>query len=127
MSLAYFIVLDRQTPGIDPFVDGKFLAREAGRINQVAGTLGLPLLDDFVDYNSVEELGIDLGDWEGRPSDWFTPKDGLAWVEALIAYFEARPEVLAHPSDVLADLHACREVLETARTVEARWHFAVDF
>ena len=48
MSAAFFIVLDRENPGFDLIVNGKFLAQDAKHLKKVAESLGIWSLEEFV-------------------------------------------------------------------------------
>lgn len=50
MSAAFFIVLDREDPGFDTMVNGKFLAQDAKRLEKIAKLLGLRSLEEYVSY-----------------------------------------------------------------------------
>lgn len=80
MSLAYYIVLDQQNPGFDPFVSGKALAGESRRVNKVAEKLGLRRLDAFA---FDEEPAAELLGTETEIGPWFGADEGVAWVSAL--------------------------------------------
>jgi HPt (histidine-containing phosphotransfer) domain-containing protein len=125
MSLAYYIVLDRDDPGFDPFVNGKFMAAEAKRINKAAKNLGLKRLDDLTSYEELadEDFGLPPEEAEGG---WFDPEEGLAWLAALLERFRQEPKVLKNAEGVIADLEECLGVLEKAKSAGARWHFALD-
>ncbi len=124
MSLAYYIVLDNDDPGFDPFVNGKFLAKEARRVNKAAKKLGLKRLDDLTSYEEIaDEFGIE-GD--AQQDMWFAAEEGIAWTEALIDRFREEPKLLKNPDGVIADLEECLGVLQKAEEIGARWRFSMD-
>ncbi len=125
MSLAYYIVLDQEDPGFDPFVNGKSLASEARWVNQAAKKLGLRRLDDFVSHD--EEPAAELLGVESDMGSWFGADEGVAWVSALLQRLRQDPKPLKDPAGVIADLEECLGVLQKAQGVGARWHFAIDF
>jgi hypothetical protein len=135
VSTAYFIVLDKETPGFDPAVNGKFLARDASRIAKVAKALGLRGLDDYVSYSPEEARGImeDLGATPDQiaanlpEQQWFDPQEGLDFVAKLTAHLKANPSAVKNAKGVLSDLAEYKEVFEQARAVGARWNLRVDF
>ena len=47
MSVAYFIVLNDEDPDFDPFVNGKFVAREASKLDRISKKLGIKKINDF--------------------------------------------------------------------------------
>ena len=56
LSTAYFIVLDREEPGFDPFVDGKVLTKRLGAVNKIARSLGLKQLEDYA-FQDLSDFG----------------------------------------------------------------------
>ncbi len=132
MGAAYYIVLDREMAGIDPFVNGKAVARESDRLAPVTQNLGLRDVNEFVSANpedllaTAEELGIELPN-EPPPEAWFTPEEGLSWVSQLQNHLTANPNEVGDAEAILADLAEYHALLESAQANEARWHFAVDF
>ncbi len=124
MSLAYYIVLDKDDPGFDPFVNGKFLAKEARRVNKGAKKLGLKRLDDLTSYEEIaDEFGIE-GDTQ--QDMWLTAEEGITWTEALIDRFREEPKLLKNPDGVIKDLEECLGVLQKAEQIGARWRFSMD-
>jgi hypothetical protein len=53
MSAAFFIVLDKENPGFDTMVNGKFLAQDAKQLEKVAKSLGIRPLEDYVSYSPM--------------------------------------------------------------------------
>lgn len=45
MSVAYYIVLDNEEPGFETFVNGKFLAHDANKIDAICKKLGIRKFD----------------------------------------------------------------------------------
>ena len=122
MSVAYYIVLDREA-GFDPFINGKSLAKETRRLNKVARLLDLRPIDDYAIY---DEADVDLGAG-GAADEWFSVDEGIAWAAALLVKLGSEPTLVENPSGVVADLEECIAVLERARAAGARWRFALDF
>jgi hypothetical protein len=58
MGAAYYIKLDREIAGLDPFVNGKAIARENERLAQVTQQLGLRDVNEFVSADPDELLAI---------------------------------------------------------------------
>jgi hypothetical protein len=127
MSVAYFIVLDNENPGFDPFVNGKNLAREAGALDVICQQLGLRMFDEFV--------SMDAGEWsddeenEAAPfsHSWYSADEGMTFVTALRDYIIEHPTTVKKPQGVLADLAEYIEVFTAAKRIGAKWHLATDF
>jgi hypothetical protein len=132
VSVAYFIVLDKEKPGFDPSVNGKSLAQDAKRIARIAKELGIPELDEYVSYSPeeargmIEDLGGDPNDVEFPEVKWFSAEDGLAWVAKLTEHVKSHRAAVKNAKGVLSDLEEYAEVLEKAKKAGARWRLQVD-
>ena len=130
MGAAYFIVLDKAD--IDAFVNGKAIAREARRLTRVAMSIGLRPIDDFVSFNgdefetSVEEFRVE-GVITLTNQQWFTPEEGLAWVDAMCEHIKSNPKAVKDPEGILSDLGEYERVLHLAKDAQSRWHLSVDY
>lgn len=129
MSTAYYIVLDREEPGFDTFVNGKALAKAASALETLCAKLNLPNLDAFVSFS-----GDELGDLLDEPIDmpdtnetWFTPEEGLQCFSQLEAYLRDNPKAVKNSAAVLEDLGEFIAVLDKTQAIGARWHLALDF
>lgn len=129
MSVAYYIVLDNDDPGFDPFVNGKFLAKETERLDAICEKLGIKKLDDFLamseeDLSDMLDEDIELPESEGE--QWFSAEEGIAFIAALTAYLSAHSTAVKNTKGVLEDLAEYAEVLEKAKTIGAKWHVNMD-
>lgn len=137
MGAAFFIVLDREAPGFETFVNGKSLAKDTEGLDRIAEALGIRLLGEFVSYSPedaramMEELGADpveIDMTELPDQKWYDPADGLTWVRQMMStYLQANPSTLKNPEGVLHDLHEYQAVLEQAQAAGIRWNLQVDF
>lgn len=125
MSVAYFLVLDNPSPGFDTFVNGKFVGKEADRLNRIARELGLKSIDDFVSMDAFD-VEDDLGDMPEMEQVWFEPDEGLTWVQSLADHIRNHSQGLKNPKGVLDDLAEYIHVLKQAETAGCRWRFEVD-
>jgi hypothetical protein len=136
MSAAFFIVLDRENPGFDTMVNGKFLSQDSKRLEKVANSLGIRPLEEYVSY-SPEEARAMMEDFGSSPEEiaavklpeqqWFDAQEGLDFVAMLSKHIKANPKEVRNAKGVLADLQEYKEVFEKARAVGARWNLQVDF
>jgi hypothetical protein len=136
MSAAFFIVLDREDPGFDTMVNGKFLSQDAKRLEKIAKSLGMRPLEAYVSYSPeearamMEDMGTDPNEIEGMElpeQKWYDPQDGLDWVSEVSAHVRANPSSVKNAKGVLADLDEYRTVFEQAKSIKARWNLQVDF
>ena len=121
MSVAYFVVLNVDDPGFDPFVDGKVFTKHLDRINQIAATMGLPAFEDYASQDLSEFGGPEAGD------AWFDPADGISWVEAVTAHLRSDPTAVADSDEVLEDLDDYLRVFREADKRGLQWHLELDF
>jgi hypothetical protein len=135
MSTAFFIVIDNDDPGFDTLANGKFLARDARRLEKVAQSLGLRTLDEFVSYSPdearemMQDFGTDpqvIAGMEFPEQQWFDAQESLDFVAKLTAHIQANPSAVKNAKGVLADLAEFKGVLEKARSIGARWNLQVD-
>ena len=129
MSVAYYIVLDSDQPGFDTFVNGKFLAKNAEKLDAICDQLGIPKFDDFI-VMSEDELAdlldenIELPEGEGE--QWSTADEGIAFVTALTEHIKVNPETLSHPQGVLEELAEYADVFKKAKGIGAKWRLYLD-
>ena len=141
MSVAYYIVLNQDIPGLDAEVDGAAMARHHPALEAVADALGLPSLDRFIsiaDDELDELLGADgmadIGDDDADDGiEWCSAQEGLAFFTALAQHIEQQPQALAarqpgaDAAAVLADLADYCRVLQVAAAHDADFYLAIDF
>ncbi|MDH3256446.1 MAG: hypothetical protein OEM27_02415 [Nitrospinota bacterium] len=126
MSTAYFIVLDNEDVDFDSFVNGKFIAQEAEKINIISAKLGLKSIEDFVSQD-LEDFGVESEDLGGFSSKWFDPSEGLEWASKIRERVLHNPGSVKNKDGILEDLNDYINVFENAKKVNAQWHFEIDF
>jgi hypothetical protein len=130
VSVAYFIVLDNEDPEFDTCVNGKSLAKEASRLDPICKKLAIPTFDDFLSA-SAEDLSDMLGEDIQLPEDeeekWFSPEEGISFVNALTEHIKANPKDVKDAEGVLSDLAEYAEVLEKTKSAGAKWRLSLDF
>ena len=127
MSVAFFIVLDRDDVGFDTFVNGKAVAHyldplqrfcEKHRLNTVEDFVSQDMsafMDDFDDIHMPEQEVI-----------WFESEAGLLWLDALIEKLHMDPAAEFPSALIIEDLEEYRNVLIKAQRIDAKWHFEID-
>ena len=130
MSSALYIVLDREVPGLDTFMNGKALAAAEEVVTANCERLGVR---DLWSFYSVDPLDVadplddleDFGDLDVREGPtveaWFPPTDGLTTIRALREALRGKTV-----SAVLSDLSDMERILAEAERAGARWYLAVD-
>ncbi|HEU4635035.1 MAG TPA: hypothetical protein VFS41_02575 [Edaphobacter sp.] len=135
MAASMYIVVEGEDPGFDIFVNGRALARNEDALEKLALRLGVkPLIEFFsADENSMSlliEEGAGNSDLMHRlpPPQWYSARDGLVTVEALIGALEDEPQQLGSEGEhVLSELLEYRRVLRKTGEREMRWHLAVSW
>src|SRR4051812_41595865 len=128
MSSALYIVLDREVPGLDTFMNGKALAAAEEVVTAQCERLGVR---DLWSFYSVDPLDVadplddlddpDVHDVGSVTESWFPPTDGLATIRALREALRGKAV-----SAVLEDLGDMERILAEAERAGARWYLAVD-
>lgn len=133
MGVAFYIVPEREVPGLDVFVDGKPLAHvKHGQLDRLAAQAGVKPLTDFYGMppeeaeSIIEEEGLELPEGGFPPTEWFSAEDGLVTVRGLISYLESNPTAITNTRDVIDDLLGFEEVLGGLASENVRWYLAVD-
>ena len=133
MSAALYIVLEREEPGLETYVDGKALSRAEAELAALAQSLQITPLMDFFSINpeellaNVEGLGADLSEGAAPPEEWFAAAAGLVTVRALLQHVETHLDSFPSGAAVASELTGFAELLEQAEKRGIRWHLAVDY
>jgi hypothetical protein len=135
MSVAYFIVPQKEVPGLDCFIDGKSLAHVRDDvIKKICDEAGVRPWTDFMS-SSAEELAefLDEEDLASLGEDfakeqWFTATDGLKTVRALIAQTSLLESAAdkSYRKGIKSDLKEFEKVLIALKEAKVRWHMSVD-
>jgi hypothetical protein len=130
MSLAWFIVPEREVDGLDHQVDGKALAHAPeAKLDDLCAKLKVPTLMSFFSINPEEMLELfDVEDPGAlAPEQWFKAADGLKTVRALLSHLDKNPKALSKSAAILRDLRDFETVLAGLAKAKVRWHLAIDF
>jgi hypothetical protein len=112
---------------LDPFVNGKAVAKAGEMLDTLAKKKGVPTLMSFFNASPeglagfAEDHGVKLE--QQPPEKWFSAEDGLGTVNSIIKGGEKRQL----DTRTIADLREFQKVLEVAKQNGVGWHLAVDF
>jgi hypothetical protein len=127
LSVAWYIVLERETRGFDHIINGKAVAKAGDQLASLAMEKGLPTLMNFFSASPEELVGFagDHGVSLNQPprQKWFSADDGLKTINGLIDGAEKRKL----DARVIDDLREFKTVLEIAKQNGVAWHLAIDF
>lgn len=136
MSVALYIVCERDVDGFDPFVNGKAVGHaDEETLEAICVEIGVPPLMAFYSENPEvlaefldEELEDEAPSRDELPAEeWFNAGDGLVTVQALADHLEAHPAALPDTAAIVEDLREYAQVLSRLKKEKVRWHFAMDF
>ena len=133
MSVALYIVLEKQIPGFDHRVDGKALGHAGELLDALAEKAGIKPLMKFFSASPAEISefadghGVQRQNYGARfPSEqWFAAEEGLMSIRGLRD--AARNEKIENLERILVDLDEFERVLTMAKHNEVAWHLAVDY
>ena len=130
-----YIVVEGEDPGVDFFVNGRELGRNADALERLDIRLGVrPLLYFFsADCNSLLLL-IEEGAGNSSlleklpPPQWFDGKAGLSTVRPLLQALRDDPQQLGSEGEYLREeLQEFEQVLQKTADRNLRWHLAVSW
>ena len=128
-----YIVISRQTPGVDLQVNGRSLSTHAEFLGNVARDLSVKPLMAFFSIDPeeaaafIDDAGGDSSSMTIEDEEWFDPKLGLATVGALSSYISERASAIEDADGILGDLNEFERVLRQADVHGLGWHVAVDY
>jgi hypothetical protein len=131
MSVALFIVPEREVEGLETFVNGKALGH-SDHLDQLAQRAGVRPLMEFFSPDPAElgalldEEGLDLPAADPSTERWFSAADGLASVRGLLSLLTADPSAVPDGPALIDDLREFESVLDRLASEGVRWHLAID-
>lgn len=136
MGMELYPAFRAPVPGAGFAAEGRSLARDLERLDQLAVSLGLQPLSAFADNREPPDDFEPPADFDGDPDtyvelacgpwqDWFRAADGLRTAEGLLAAIQADPKrmgSMARAEGAVADLEELVRCLRSAaaRDVEFR-------
>ena len=127
MSVAYFIALDNDHVGFDPFVNGKAIAHAFDDITKFCHSNGLKTIEDFHSQDVGELMeGFDDIDIPEQATLWLDAQEGIDWATALLEKIETQKPGFA-TEDIIEELNEYLAVFENAKSAGAKWHLEMDF
>ncbi|MDJ0941183.1 MAG: hypothetical protein QNJ00_15595 [Woeseiaceae bacterium] len=130
MSVAIYIVCEREVEGTDTFVDGKALGHvDPDVLASIETRLGVTPMYDMIsaDPEEIGEFFEGVDDAEIPPETWYPASKGLETVRALRAHLAENPSGLGNAAAVIEDLDDFERLLRYLDANEVRFHFAMDF
>lgn len=133
MSVAYYIVPEREIAGFDHFVNGKALGHaDEDILNHLCGELNVQSLLAFISQDPeeladfMEDEDVDMPE-EFAEVQWFDATAGLATVRALATHLEGNPDAVKDSNELIEDLREYESVLKRLEQEKVRWYLALDF
>jgi hypothetical protein len=126
---SFYIVLAKEIPGVDVYVNGNSLSKNNDELDRIAKSLKVRPLMSFFSTSQEEASSFAEGhgvELKAVPEEkWFAPDVGLTTVNALLASLSESE--LARPDQIEAELREFVRLLETAKANGVRWHLAIDY
>jgi hypothetical protein len=132
VGAGWYIAREREilgTSGVLPH-GGRALTFAQHHFDEIARSLGLPLLKDFFSSDPVavaaylHEHGVNKNAAELADEEWFDPSLVLPTVQAILQQLESPTVGLGQIEKVRADLLAMRDILVAADEQQIRVHIA---
>jgi len=127
-----YIVLEREIPNTDAYVDGSSLSKNSKVLESMAKKLEVATLMSFFSASRDELASLmDEGALDAAMNDskcnekWFTAEEGLKTVHALLK--STAESSLGDRDRITAELLEFANVLEMAKAKGIGWHLAVDY
>ena len=132
MGAGWYVAREREIPGTSGALPhgGRALTFAQHHFDEIARSLGLPLLKDFFSSDPsavaayLREHGVDRDPAELAEEEWFDPESILPTVRAILEQLEIPPLGLGQIEKVRADLAAMRDILGDAAQRHIRVHIA---
>ena len=126
---SFYIVLDKEIPGVYVYVNGNFLSRNNDELEQIAKRLKITPLMSFFSISQEEVSSFAEGhgvELTAVPEEkWFAADEGLTTLNTLLASLSESK--LAHSDRVEAELREFVSLLEAVKANGVRWHLAIDY
>lgn len=92
MSVAYYIVLDKEDVDFETFVDGKGIAQSFEELTLFCSDNNVKSIEHFIDQDLSEFMdeleGIDIPE---QTEKWFEAQEGISWAKDLIDKLNSKP------------------------------------
>ncbi len=115
--------------------DHSILCRLEEKLDQIAGTHGVPLLSNFFDSSEMAAEFIDEHAGVPLPEpQWYDPAGGLETIELLLDHISKHTDLFTFPNDpsrshfragLIEELENCKSLLTGAMADNRRFHFAI--
>lgn len=128
---SYYVILEREIPGFDVYVNGHALSKESNRLERLGKQIGVkPLLSFFsVSQGELTSLldGADPADLDikSEKEQWFSAEDGLNTVRALMDHL--RKTQSTDKGQLINELREFERVLVAAHEQNIGWHLGIDY
>lgn len=133
MSVALFIVPEREIEGFDHFVNGKYISHESdAKLNKFCKKIGVPSLYKYCSQNPdeladlIEGEGVDVPD-DLPPLEWFDASEGIRTIQAMLNELGKGNSPFKNTEGVIEDLKEYENVLQRLELEGIRWHMELDF
>lgn len=128
-----FIVLHRDIPGLDTYVNGQMLSEREPLLERLARKLNVVPLLEFTSQDPeegaalLEEMGVDPSEIDLPEETWFSSLQGLQTVQTLSTFLKEHPATMPDTDRIREELAEWEKVLSRAVEENVPWHLSVDY
>ncbi len=126
MSTAFFIVLDNEESGHQDFVNGKSLAHFA-ELEIVLKRLDVKDIYEYVQFNEFLFDELEGGATDIPVIEWYEAQEGIDYFTKIRRYLADNSRAYGSAKDVMSDLDDYIDVLNKAKSRNAKWHLQIDY
>lgn len=133
MGLGWYVVLERELPGVAINKDGgKALIHHQHELDELAERLELLPLSDLVSVRPqavaayLQQQGLDPDEIPIPDEEWHDAAEGLKTVRGLLEHLRKEPAAVPNSSRVVQDLQGIEKALIVAEREKALFHLASD-
>jgi len=128
---SYYVILEREIPNFDAYVNGHGLSKDSDRLEQLAKGIGVKPLLSFFSVSQEELISLLNGavsadlNIKSEKEQWFSAEDGLRTVRALMDSLQ-KTQSTARERRV-SELREFERVLIVAHEQDIGWHLGIDY
>ncbi len=128
---SYYVILEREIPNFDAYVNGHGLSKDSDRLEQLAKGIGVKPLLSFFSVSQEELISLLNGavsadlNIKSEKEQWFSAEDGLRTVRALMDSLQKTQSTAREK--LVSELREFERVLIVAHEQDIGWHLGIDY
>lgn len=128
---SYYVILEREIPNFDAYVNGHGLSKDSDRLEQLAKGIGVKPLLSFFSVSQEELISLLNGavsadlNIKSEKEQWFSAEDGLRTVRALMDSLQKTQSTAREK--LVSELREFERVLIVAHEQDIGGHLGIDY